>query len=188
VSFHIRPAFEPDIPALSALIAASARQLQSSDYTAEQIEAALRSVYGVDTVLIEDGTYFVAVSDSNPSDFAGCGGWSKHKTLFGADHWTARDDELLDPATDPAKVRAFFVHPSWSRRGVGTALLDACETAAREAGFLRSEMGATLTGVKLFGARGYRAMERLSIPVGEESFIDVIRMEKPLTALRPSSG
>ncbi len=188
MSFHIRPAAEADIPALSALIAASARQLQSSDYTAEQIEAALRTVYGVDTVLVEDGTYFVAVSDSNPLDLAGCGGWSKHKTLFGADHWTARDDKLLDPATDAAKVRAFFVHPGWSRRGVGTALLDACEGAAREAGFRRCEMGATLTGVKLFQARGYRAVERLSIPVGKESFIDVIRMEKPLTALRPGLG
>ena len=171
-------------PELQALIAESARRLQTSDYTAEQIEAAIMSVYGVDTVLIEDGTYFVAVSDSNPADFAGCGGWSKHKTLYGADHWTARDDELLDPATDAAKVRAFFVNPAWARQGVGTAVLDACETAAREAGFRRAEMGATLTGVKLFAARGYRAIERISIPVGEQTFIDVIRMEKPLTARR----
>ena len=77
-------------------------------------------------------------------------------------------------------MRAFFVNPEWARRGVGTALLDACETAAREAGFRRCEMGATLTGVKLFAARGYRAIERISIPVGDETFIDVIRMEKPL--------
>lgn len=179
MSFHIRPAMLSDTAALQALIASSARQLQTSDYTSEQIEAAIASVYGVDTVLIEDGTYFVAVSHSNPADFAGCGGWSKHKTLYGADHWTARDDELLDPATDAAKVRAFFVNPTWARQGVGTAVLDACETAAREAGFRRAEMGATLTGVKLFAARGYRAIERISIPVGE-TFIDVIRMEKPL--------
>jgi GNAT superfamily N-acetyltransferase len=181
MSFHIRLATEPEVPALRALIAASVRQLQSSDYTPEQIEAALKTVYGVDTVLIEDGTYFIAESDSNPLDFAGCGGWSKRKTLYGADHWTARDDDMLDPATGAAKVRAFFVHPGWSRRGVGTALLDACESAAREAGFRRCEMGATLTGVKLFEVRGYRAMERLSIPVGDETSIDVVRMEKPLT-------
>ena len=187
MTFHIRPAMLSEAAALQALIAASTRQLQKGDYTPEQIEAALKTVYGVDTVLIEDGTYFVAVSDSDPHDFAGCGGWSKHKTLYGADHWTARDDELLDPATDAAKVRAFFVSPGWARQGVGTALLDACEAAAREAGFRRAEMGATLTGVKLFAARGYRAIERISIPVGE-TFIDVIRMEKPLTALRLGSG
>jgi GNAT superfamily N-acetyltransferase len=181
VNFHIRAATPSEAPALQALIADSARRLQTSDYTPEQIEAAIMSVYGVDTVLIEDGTYFVAVSDSDPADFAGCGGWSKHKTLYGADHWTARDDELLDPATDAAKVRAFFVSPGWARQGVGTALLDACETAARQAGFRRAEMGATLTGVKLFAARGYRAIERISIPVGETTSIDVIRMEKPLT-------
>ena len=179
MTFRIRPAMLSETAELQALIAASARRLQTSDYTPEQIEAAIRSVYGVDTVLIEDGTYFVAVSDSNPADFAGCGGWSKHKTLYGADHWTARDDELLNPATDAAKVRAFFVSPDWARQGVGSALLDACETAAGEAGFQRAEMGATLTGVKLFAARGYRAIERISIPV-EETFIDVIRMEKPL--------
>jgi N-acetylglutamate synthase-like GNAT family acetyltransferase len=188
MTFHIRPATLSEIPALQALIATSARQLQTNEYTPEQIEAALGTVYGVDTVLVEEGTYFVAVSDSNPADFAGCGGWSKHKTLFGGDHWTSRDDELLDPATDAAKVRAFFVNPIWARRGVGTALLDACEAAAREAGFRRAEMGATLTGVKLFSAHGYRAEERISIPVGDNTFIDVVRMEKPLTALRLGSG
>jgi N-acetylglutamate synthase-like GNAT family acetyltransferase len=181
MSFHIRPATQSDIPALTELIGASVRQLQSSDYTPEQIEAALRTVYGVDTVLIEDGTYLVAESDSNPRELAACGGWSKHKTLYGADHWTSRDDAMLDPANDAAKVRAFFVSPDWARRGVGTALLDACEAAAREAGFRRSEMGATLTGVKLFEARGYRAVERISIPVGDDLSIAVIRMEKRLT-------
>lgn len=123
MSFHIRPATLSEAPALQALIVSSARQLQKSDYTPEQIEAALRTVYGVDSVLVEDGTYFVAESDSDPGDFAGCGGWSKHKTLYGADHWTSRDDVLLDPARDAAKVRAFFVNPEWARRGVGTALL-----------------------------------------------------------------
>lgn len=180
MTFHIRPAVQSEVSALQALIAASARQLQTSDYTTEQIEAAINTVYGVDTVLIDDRTYFVAVSDADPSDFAGCGGWSKRKTLFGADHYTKRDDGMLDPATDAAKVRAFFIHPAWARRGVGTAMLDACETAAREAGFRRCEMGATLTGVKLFEARGYHKIERIPIPVGGDVFIDVIRMEKQL--------
>jgi len=180
MSFHIRPATLSEVPALQALIAASARQLQTDDYTAEQIEAAIRTVYGVDSVLIEDGTYFVAESDSNPGEFAGCGGWSKHKTLYGADHYTSRDDELLNPATDAAKVRAFFINPAYARRGVGTAILDACESAARDAGFRRCEMGATLTGVKLFAARGYREIERISIPVGGDTTLGVVRMEKPL--------
>ena len=131
----------------------------------------------MDRQLIRDGTYFLA--ERNHA-IVGCGGWSKHKTLFGSDHWTKRDDEMLDPATDAAKVRAFFIHPSWARRGVGTAILDACEAGAREAGFRRAEMGATLTGVKLFSARGYREIDRVSIPVGEETFIDVVRMEKLL--------
>jgi GNAT superfamily N-acetyltransferase len=170
-----------DVPALRSLIASSARALQTSDYTGEQIEGALDSVYGVDSVLIEDGTYFVAENAAVPSDLAACGGWSKRKTLFGADHWTGREDALLDPATEAAKVRAFFVNPKWARQGVGTAMLDACEGAAAAAGFSRCEMGATLTGVKLFTARGYKPLERITIPIARGLTLDVVRMEKPLS-------
>jgi GNAT superfamily N-acetyltransferase len=122
----------------------------------------------------------VAENADDPQDIAACGGWSKHKTLFGADHWTAREDALLDPATDAAKVRAFFVSPKWARRGVGTALLDACENAAAAAGFHRCEMGATLTGVKLFQSRGYAAQDRITIPIGRNLTLEVVRMEKNL--------
>jgi GNAT superfamily N-acetyltransferase len=109
---------------------------------------------------------------------AGCGGWSKRKTLYGGDHWTQREDSLLDPEKDAAKIRAFFVHPAWARRGVGTLLLEACETAAREAGFRRYEMGATLTGAKLFGVKGYVAVKRIVVPLDCGESLTVIHMEK----------
>jgi GNAT superfamily N-acetyltransferase len=109
---------------------------------------------------------------------AGCGGWSKRKTLYGGDRWTEREDSLLDPMRDAAKIRAFFVHPRWARRGVGTLILDVCEAAARAAGFTRYEMGATLTGAKLFGVRGYVEVERMGVPVGNGEVLPVIRMEK----------
>jgi GNAT superfamily N-acetyltransferase len=109
---------------------------------------------------------------------AGCGGWSKRKTLYGGDRWTGREDSLLDPAMDAAKIRAFFVHPAWARRGVGTLILDACEAAARTAGFSRFEMGATLTGAKLFGVRGYVAVRGIEVPLDNGEVLPVIHMEK----------
>ena len=127
------------------------RELQRQDYTELQIEGALETIFGVDTTLIDDGTYLVVESDS---EIVACGGWSKRRTLFGGDRWTRREDDLLDPAVDAAKIRAFFVHPAWARRGVGTLLLESCENAARAAGFRRFEMGATLTGVHLYQRRG----------------------------------
>ena len=123
----LRLAAIDDVPELTALIAASVRILQAPDYTESQREGALASVYGVDTQLIEDRTYFVAEVEGT---IVACGGWSKRKTLFGADHCAGREDSLLDPSTDAAKIRAFFVHPNWSRRGIGTKVLEACESAA----------------------------------------------------------
>ena len=99
----------------------------------------------------------------------GCGGWSKRKTLYGGDQWTGREAALLDPKHDPAKIRAFFIHPSWARRGIGTLILEACENAAVAAGFTRLEMGATLTGVLLYKARGYVALENLEVPLADRS-------------------
>jgi GNAT superfamily N-acetyltransferase len=178
---RVRKAVVGDVAQLLGLIDASVRELQAEDYTLEQRERALKTVFGVDSQLVADGTYLVAeiVSEelSEPV-IAGCGGWSKRKTLYGGDHWTAREDELLDPARDAAKIRAFFIHPDCARCGVGTALLHACEEAARAAGFRRFEMGATLTGVKLFGARGYREVERIEVPLGEGVTLPVVRMEK----------
>ncbi len=170
-----------EIPALRTLIEASVRGLQTEDYTPAQIDGALRTVFGVDTQLIEDGTYLVAEArgaSGAGSLYAGCGGWSKRKTLYGSDHWTGREDALLDPEKDAAKIRAFFIHPDWARRGVGSLLLEACEQAAKAAGFRRFEMGATLTGAKLFGVRGYVAVRPISIPLVNGEMLPVIHMEK----------
>jgi GNAT superfamily N-acetyltransferase len=181
IKFSIRKAAPADVPALHQLIDASVRGLQAGDYTPTQIESALATVFGVDSQLIADGTYFVADAQQHESvTIAGCGGWSKRKTLYGSDHWTGREDELLDPRVDAAKIRAFFVHPSWARRGVGTLILKACEDAAAAAGFTRCEMGATLTGVKLFGAKGYVALENISVPLKNGEGLPVVRMAKQL--------
>jgi GNAT superfamily N-acetyltransferase len=175
MNLSIRTATPADIPALTALIAASVRILQAPDYTESQREAALASVYGVDTQLIADQTYFAAEVDGIP---VACGGWSKRRTLFGADHCAGREDSLLDPAIDAAKIRAFFVHPHWSRRGIGTQVLEACESAAQAAGFKKFEMGATLTGVALYKARGYREVEEIAVPLGNGDSLPIVRMEK----------
>jgi GNAT superfamily N-acetyltransferase len=185
--FRIRPALINEVQVMNTLIEASVRRLQAEDYSESQRESALATVFGVDTQLVDDGTYFVVETESVNEQSAaahvsaqivGCGGWSKRKTLYGADQWTERKDELLDPAHDAAKIRAFFIHPDWARRGIGTMLLDACETAARAAGFKRFELGATLTGAKLFSARGYVAVRKLSVPLRNGQSLPVIHMEK----------
>jgi GNAT superfamily N-acetyltransferase len=174
----LRAAVLEDVPVLTALIAASVRGLQAGDYTEAQREGALKSVFGVDTQLIADATYFVAEVDGT---IVACGGWSKRKTLFGADHCAGREDSLLDPSTDAAKIRAFFVHPDWARRGIGTKVLEACESAAAAAGFTRFEMGATLTGVELYRVRGYREVERIGVPLENGEFLPIVRMEKRIS-------
>jgi len=187
---RLRLAVPEDVPLLRELIEASVRGLQTEDYTAAQIEGALQTVFGVDSRLITDGTYIVAEAPSSAEQNAqdanasakwaivGCGGWSKRKTLFGSDHWTAREDALLDPQRDAAKIRAFFIHPAWARQGVGSLILQACEEAARAAGFTRYEMGATLTGAKLFKAKGYVPVRPISIPLNNGEMLPVIHMEK----------
>jgi GNAT superfamily N-acetyltransferase len=189
-NIRLRLAVPEDVPALRELIDASVRGLQTQDYTPAQIEGALKTVFGVDSQLIADGTYIVAQAEpaaieragakNAPSEriIVGCGGWSKRKTLYGSDHWTGREDALLDPLRDAAKIRAFFIHPDWARRGVGSMILRACENAASSAGFTRYEMGATLTGAKLFGAKGYVAVKPISIPLVNGESLPVIHMEK----------
>ncbi|HEY2820430.1 MAG TPA: GNAT family N-acetyltransferase [Candidatus Acidoferrum sp.] len=184
MSIRIRLATHDEVPALRELIEASVRELQARDYTEKQREASLRTVFGVDSRLIADGTYLVAdASDALNGDtrkpaIAGCGGWSKRKTLFGGDQWSGREDSLLDPSRDAAKIRAFFVHPAWARQGVGTLILDACENAARAAGFTRFEMGATLTGVKLFGVKGYVPVKQMDVPMDNGEVLPIVQMEK----------
>ncbi|HJZ64821.1 MAG TPA: GNAT family N-acetyltransferase [Candidatus Acidoferrum sp.] len=178
--FHVRLATDADAPTLHSLIESSVRVLQAGDYTPAQIEGALGTVLGLDTQLIKDKTYFV-IEAKTPEDqtvIAACGGWSKRKTLFGSDHATVREPELLDPAVDAAKIRAFFVHPDWARRGLGTLLLETCENAAKSAGFTRFEMGSTLTGVPLYKLRGYHVIEPISVPLRNGESLSVIRMAK----------
>jgi GNAT superfamily N-acetyltransferase len=181
---HIRKATAADAPRLREVIEASVRGLQAEDYSPAQMEGALQSVYGVDSQLIADGTYLVAeVLDSNQDsetnpEIVGCGGWSQRKTLYGGDQFGAREDSLLDPASDAARIRAFFVHPLWARRGIGSRILEACENAARGAGFTRLEMGATLSGVAFYRAQGYAALENLEAPLGNGEALAIVRMAK----------
>jgi GNAT superfamily N-acetyltransferase len=184
MNVYIRQAVAADVPILTELIHASVRTLQADDYTEAQREAALQSVFGVDTQLIADGTYLVAESsapDPGLPAIAGCGGWSKRKTLYGGDAWTQREDSLLDPERDAAKIRAFFIHPAWARCGVGTLILQACERAAAAAGFTRYEMGATLTGAKLFAAKGYVPVRRIDLALVNDQTLPIIHMEKQLS-------
>ena len=180
--FVLRLATEEDIPALHALIEASVRGLQAGDYTQAQIEVALGTVLGLDTQLIFDRTYFIAetlVQDSKVrSTVAGCGGWSKRKTLFGADRGPGREPKLLDPATDAAKVRAIFVHPDFARRGLGSLILARVEAEAAAAGFRRFEMGSTLTGVPLYRLKGYVEVERIAVPLWNGEALPVVKMVK----------
>ncbi len=192
LTVQVRVAVTADIPALRSLIKLSVRRLQAQDYSPEQLEAALRTVFGVDTQLISDGTYLVAEVFPSPSTapavelkapssapiLAGCGGWSKRKTLYGGDRWREREDDLLDPRHDAAKIRAFFIHPDWARQGIGTKVLDACEAAAMAAGFRRFEMGATLTGVKLFRERGYVPLKQIDLPLENGITLPIIHMSK----------
>ena len=173
----LRFATEADIDALHSLIEASVRGLQANDYTPAQIEGALGTVLGIDTQLIADRTYFVAES-VDCKRLAGCGGWSKRRTLFGADRGPGREPELLDPAIDAAKVRAIFVHPDFARQGLGSLILATVENAARAAGFHRFEMGSTLTGVPLYRLKGYIEVERIVVPLWNGQSLPVVKMVK----------
>jgi N-acetylglutamate synthase-like GNAT family acetyltransferase len=167
MTLEIRLATIADVPALQQLIRESVVGLGAAYYTPEQITSALSHVFGVDTQLIADGTYFV-VEVAN--EIAGSGGWSKRKTLFGGDQMKSGQGEpLLDPASDAARIRAFYVHPRWARRGLGSKLIEACEAAARAAGFSRIELLATLPGEPLYTVNGYEKAEQTEIvtPNGE---------------------
>ena len=188
-TWRIRTAQAADIPALHALIEASIRGLQANDYTPAQIEGALGTVLGLDTQLIRDQTYFVAETENGTGEtiFAGCGGWSKRKTLFGSDGASVREPDLLDPATDAAKVRAIFVHPNFARRGLGTLILAHVEAAAQAAGFHHFEMGSTLTGVPLYRLKGYVEIERIAVPLPNGESLPVVRMIKAAPAQSSSA-
>ena len=182
--FKLRLATEDDVPGLRRLIDLSVRVLQRHDYSPEQLEAALGTVYGVDTQLIADQTYYVVeVGDATDGKtLAACGGWSMRKTLFGSDQGPHRNSELLNPSTDAAKIRAFFVHPDWARRGLGRLILETCEEAALGRGFRRFEMGATLTGAPMYAACGYAKDESIEVPLANGLSLTVVRMSKTIGA------
>jgi GNAT superfamily N-acetyltransferase len=178
VSITLRRAARADIPLLTALIERSARDLSVADYTQSQVAGALRGAFGVDTQLVDDGTYFVA--EDAGGVIAGCGGWSFRATLFGSDTRTDRDASMLDPHIHAAKIRAFFVEPAQARRGVGSLLLERCESEARGRGFTRVELMATLPGARLYAARGYIGTQRVSYDLGNGEHIDFVPMSKEL--------
>jgi GNAT superfamily N-acetyltransferase len=187
----VRLAREDDIPALESLISLSVRGLRGGYYSAAQVDAALNSVFGVDRQLIQDQTYFVVEHPPSPGfgvarkgDLIGCGGWSKRKTLFGSDHHTTRDDAELDPMTDAARIRAFFVHPDHARRGIGRAILEACEKAICDAGFTAIELAATLPGVPFYAAFGYIPGEKSDVPLANGLSLQIVRMTKDLSEVQ----
>jgi GNAT superfamily N-acetyltransferase len=181
IGHRLRAATLVDIPQLEALIARSIRQLGRADYTPAQIEAALHGAFGVDTQLIHDGTYYVVEAGVEAGGaIAGCGGWSWRRTLFGGDARRERDAGALDPATDAARIRAFFVDPATVRRGIGRALLRHCEAEAARHGFRRLALMATLPGVKLYAAHGYQAGARVQHPLTADLTIEFVPMTKQL--------
>lgn len=174
-----RFATHDDIAAIRRLIDVSVRGLSTAHYTPSQIESALRFVFGVDTQLIDDGTYFVI--DGDDDELAAAGGWSRRKTLYGGDQFKTSIDPLLDPAVDAARIRAFYVHPKWARRGLARRVFAACEEAVRREGFTAFTLGATLPGIPLYEALGFVANEPQSakMPDGEE--LPLVRMTRPIT-------
>jgi GNAT superfamily N-acetyltransferase len=176
-TFHLRVATANDVAAIRALIEVSVRGLQVADYSEAQREGALATVFTVDSQLVADGTYFVAVAEDGR--LAGCGGWSFRKTLYGGDHQVEQiAPDKLDAAVDAAKIRAIFVHPDFARMGLGSLILETAEKAAMVYGFERFEMGSTLTGVGLYSLKGYREIERKEVPVAGGETIRVVKMEK----------
>lgn len=173
---HLRTATREDIPAIEALMAASMAVLLPKFLDAKQVERSSETM-GVDTLLVDDGTYFLVYIDNA---LAGCGGWSRRKTLYGGNHTTGRDDELADPETEPAKIRAMYTHPDFTRRGIGRFLLNAGEAAAKAEGFKVMEMGSTAPGRPLYEAAGYKFIEDLSQPSEDGTIVPILRMRKEL--------
>lgn len=177
---QIRLAAAGDIPELNELIPRSARALSAGFYTERETEAAIRYIFGVDTQLVADRSYFVVEEDGA---LIGCGGWSRRRSLYGGDQKKQGPDPLLDPATDAARIRAFFVHPDRARRGIGSMLMRACISAARAAGFERLELVATLPGEPLYRRFGFAALERFEDTLPDSTRVPVVRMGAAIAEL-----
>lgn len=176
---NVRVASPDDVPSLQSLIATSVRALSATYYTLEQIEASIAKVFGIDTQLIADRTYYVVDAPSGP---AACGGWSHRRTLYGGDQMKDIADPELDPEADAARIRAFFVHPEFARRGLARALYAECAGAAQAAGFRRFELMATLPGEPLYAALGFAAIERVALPLGDGIELPLVRMGRAIQA------
>lgn len=177
MDYIVRKATLGDREAIAELIVDSTRHLSREHYADVQIEAALASVFGVDTDLIHDETYFVAEKDGM---LLGCGGWSRRKKLYGGDQFANRTTEYLDPAFDPAKIRAFFVHPQHARKGVARAILDQCEREASEYGFQALELLSTLPGIQFYEACGYSRNGDFDLELDDGVKIPFVPMRKSL--------
>jgi GNAT superfamily N-acetyltransferase len=173
----IRKAIMEERDAIQELIAASARHLSREHYDDLQIETAITTVFGVDTDLIEDGTYLVAEIDDQ---VVGCGGWSKRKTLYGGDQYRSRDTAYLDPKSEPAKIRAFFIHPDHARKGIARAILNQCETEARADGFRALELMATLPGIEFYKSVGFIETGNFDLDLTEQVKLELVPMRKEL--------
>ena len=171
----VRAATMADVSPLQELIRLSVRGLSAGHYTSAQIAAALEEVFGVDTQLIADGTYYVVDEPSGP---IAAGGWSARRTLFGGDQMKRAEDPILDPAVDAARIRAFFVHPEWARRGLARQLYHTCERAAAAAGFRRFELMAPLPGEPLYSALGFTGVERIVLTLGNGVAVPFVRMTR----------
>jgi GNAT superfamily N-acetyltransferase len=175
MDFTLTAATIDQIPDIEALIAESVRGLGQSYYSADQIEGALKTAWGVDTQLILDGTYFV-VHDGNM--LVACGGWSFRETLFGNDSVTDRDDSMIDPGNGAAKIRAFFVKPIYARRGLGSTLMRRCEEEAVKKRYKRLELMATLPGQRLYERFGFVADSPIDYPLSDKLSIQFVPMKK----------
>lgn len=154
-NFTFRNATREDIPALQTMIEVSLRGLGNKHYTQAELDGSIGWLFGPDTLLIHDQTYFILHPVHQPNTICACGGWSFRRTLYGADTAPGRMPEARDPEKERASIRAIFTHPDWARKGLGTMVMRYCEAKAREGGFDRLEMGATLSGVALYEKCGY---------------------------------
>jgi GNAT superfamily N-acetyltransferase len=176
----LRVAKMEDVPALNAVIAASARELSVGFYSPPQIDALLTHVFGVDTQLVTDATYYI-VDGIEPRDGpAAAGGWSARRTLYGGDQTKTTEDTRLDPAVDAARIRAFFVHPLCARRGLGRRLYAECERVAQAAGFMKFELMATLPGEPLYAALGFEVVDRLTVRLPGDVDVPLVKMQRQI--------
>jgi GNAT superfamily N-acetyltransferase len=174
-NFSIRPGLPADVPALSELIERSARALSDGFYTQQQIESVTREVFGVDSQLIADGTYFVIEADGIP---VACGGWGKRSTMCGGDQAKSAPERLLDPATEAARIRAFFVDPAWARRGLASMLMRHCAAQCTAAGFSVLELVSTMPGVPLYRVLGFAEVNQYDLELEQGVRVPVVLMRR----------